>query len=48
MEYNYGIFTSISTDFIEVYGIKYKNEYLIYKKDWSKENVKIQKMLQIN
>jgi hypothetical protein len=40
MEYNHGIFVSIMADFIEVYGVKNRNKYLIYKKDWSKEEAK--------
>jgi hypothetical protein len=40
MEYNHGTFTSINANSIEVYGVKYKNEYLIYKINWSKENAK--------
>jgi hypothetical protein len=40
MEYNHGILVSITADVIEVYGRKNKNEYLIYKMEWSKDNVK--------
>jgi energy-converting hydrogenase Eha subunit H len=39
MEYNHGIFLCVS-DYIEVYGIKNKNEYLIYKMVWSKDDAK--------
>jgi hypothetical protein len=43
MEYNPGMFVSVGEDFIEVYGIKNKNEYLIYKKNCSIEEIKVVK-----
>jgi len=37
-EYNFHWTISLAYDVIEVYGIKKNNEFLIYKKNWSKEN----------